>query len=214
MKKLLFNFILPPIVWLFIHLWCKTLRCKVMNPELEREIWATQDRLILTVWHSQYLYPFYHFRGLHRLTLLVSPSVDGDLLAIMCQWFGYSVVRGSSFKKTIAGSRDIVKLLKKDLIVGIIADGSRGPRNKAQLGSLQMARITGAPIYPMAFDAQSKYEFRSWDRFVLPLPFSRVTMNYGPAITVPPNADKQSLDQKQEELNQSLNRITQACVYQ
>ena len=60
-------------------------------------------------------------------------------------------------------------------------------------------------------DAKPKYELSSWDKFILPLPFSKVTLNYGPPMTVPPDADKETLRQKQNELTALLNQITQAC---
>ena len=101
------------------------------------------------------------------------------------RWFGYKVVRGSSFKKTTSGTRECIGLLKKDLKVVIIADGSRGPRHQAQAGSVQLSRITGAPVYTLSYDAHPKYEFSSWDKFILPLPFSKVTLNYGSPMTVP-----------------------------
>ncbi len=212
MKKLLFNYILPPILWCVIHLCCVTLRIRTLNPEMENEVRTKLGKAILTCWHSRLLYLFYHFRGLKRYTLLISPSVDGDLLANLCRWFGYNVVRASSFKNTFAGSRELVDLLNRDCIVVLIADGSRGPRHQAQAGALQLARITGAPVYPLSFDAQPKYELNGWDRMVLPLPFARATLNLGPSLTVPPDADKQEVSRKQAELNQSLNRITETCT--
>lgn len=212
MKKLLFNYILPPFAFIFLYVWCATLRTRNLNPELEKEIRSLPGKGILVLWHSQLFYYFYYFRGLRELSILISPSTDGDLLARICGLMGYNVVRASSFKKTMSGSRELIKILKSDSMVGIIADGSRGPRHKAQAGSIQLARITGAALYPMAYDAQTKYEFNSWDRLVLPLPFSRVTLNFGPTIIVPRDADKQNVEQMQEELNQTLHRITEACT--
>lgn len=211
MKKLLYNHILPPILWLVIHLWCMTLRKKILNPELERELREKPGRAIYTFWHSRQFYIFYHFRGLHKYHMMVSPSKDGDLLANLGKWFGYKVVRGSSFKRTLPGTRECIDLLKNDLKVVLIADGSRGPYHQAQAGSVQMSRITGAPIYAMTYDAHPKLQFNSWDRYILPLPFSKVTLNYGPPITVAPDADKETIRQKQDELTGLLNQIAEAC---
>ncbi len=211
MKRLLFKYILPPILWIVIQLWCMTLRKKILNPEIERDIREKPGKAIYTFWHSHIFYIFYHFRGLHRYHMLVSPSSDGDLIANVGKWFGYNVVRGSSFKRTLPGTRECIDLLKKDLKVAIIADGSRGPRHQAQAGSVQLSRITGAPVYTMAYDARPKYEFPSWDKFILPLPFSKVTLNFGSPMTVPPDADKEAIKQKQDELTALLNQITGAC---
>ena len=211
MKVFLLNRILPPILWVFINLWCMTLRKKILNPEIERDIREKPGRAVYTFWPSRIWYIFYHFRNLHKYPLLVSPSKDGDLIANVAEWFGYQVVRGSSFKRTLPGTRECIDLLKKDLKVVIIADGSRGPRHRAQAGSIQLSRITGAPVYSLTCDAQPKYEFSSWDKFILPLPFSKVTLNFGSPMTVPPDADKQTIQKKQDELTDLLNQITEVC---
>ncbi|MDH5762763.1 MAG: lysophospholipid acyltransferase family protein [Nitrospinota bacterium] len=212
MKSFLLNNILPPILWAVIHLWCKTIRVKILNPEMEKEIREKPGRAVYTFWHSRQFYIFYHFRGLHKYHMLVSPSKDGDILANVGKWFGYKVVRGSSFKRTLPGTRECIDLLNKDAKVVIIADGSRGPYHLAQQGSVQLARITGAPIYALTYDAHPKHEFSSWDRSILPLPFSKVTLNYAPPMTVPPDADKETIRQKQDELTGLLNKITQECA--
>lgn len=211
MKKLLCNYILPPILWGIIHLWCKTLRIKNLNPEMDREIKEKPGGAIYTFWHSHLFYLFYHYRFLNKFTLMISPSQDGELLTALVKLYGYPVVRASSYKNTIPGTRELVHLLKKDAKVIIIADGSRGPRHRAQVGSVQLARMTGVPVYTLSYDAHPKHELNSWDRFILPLPFSKVTLNFGAPITVAPKADKDIIRQKQEELTDALNQITRAC---
>ena len=211
MKTFFFNAILPRILWLVIHLWGMTIRKKILNPELEREIREKSGRAVYTFWHSHQFYIFYHFRGLNKYHLLVSPSKDGDLLANVGKLFGYKVVRGSSFKRTLPGTRECIDLLEKDSKVVIIADGSRGPYHLAQAGSIQLARITGAPVYTLTFEAKPKYQLSSWDRFILPFPFSTVTLNFGSPMTIPQNADKETVKQKQDELTALLNQITEAC---
>ena len=211
MKAFFLNSILPPILWAVIHLWGMTLRKKILNPEIERDIREKPGKAVYTFWHSHQFYLFYHFRGLHRYHLLISPSKDGDLLANVGKWFGYNVVRGSSFKRTLPGTRECVELLNNDAKIVIIADGSRGPYHKAQAGSLQLSRITGAPLYPMTYDARPKYECSSWDRFILPFPFSKVTLNFGAPIVVPPDADKEAIRQKQDELTVLLDKIEKDC---
>ena len=211
MKKLLCNYILPPILWGIIHLWCKTLRIKNLNPEMDREIKEKPGGAIYTFWHSHLFYLFYHYRFLNKFTLMISPSQDGELLAALVKLYGYPVVRASSYKNTIPGTRELAHLLKKDAKVIIIADGSRGPRHRAQVGSVQLARMTGVPVYTLSYDAHPKHELNSWDRFILPLPFSKVTLNFVAPITVAPKADKDIILQKQEELTDALNQIPRAC---
>ena len=211
MKSFFLNTFLPRMIWFVVYLWCLTLRKKILNPEIDDEIRTRPGKAIITIWHSHYFYLAYHLRNRGDIYTLVSPSKDGDLVANIGRTFGFKVVRGSSYKKTIPGTRECIRLLKQDYKIGIIADGSRGPRHEAQSGSLELSRITGAPIYTITWDASWKYQFSSWDRFILPLPFSRITLNFGSPITVSRDADKETISRKQGELTALLKKITQEC---
>jgi lysophospholipid acyltransferase (LPLAT)-like uncharacterized protein len=207
MKKFLFNYILPPILSNLIKLWGKTLRIECLHPEIEEQLRRLHTPHILTGWHQHIFLIFYYFRGWKEVTALISPSTDGDLLAGMCRWMGYNVVRGSSYKQPIASSRVLVKALRQNLKVGIVADGSRGPYHVAQTGTLHLARLTGTPYSTCSWDARWKYQFNSWDRFLLPLPFSRCRVGFGPLFTIPRDADEATLEAKRQELEDTLNHL-------
>ncbi|MFQ5482278.1 MAG: lysophospholipid acyltransferase family protein [Nitrospinaceae bacterium] len=209
MKRLLFNYILPGLAYAFLHLWCRTLRTDNRNPQNEDYFRNLPGRYILTHWHSRIFFLLYYFRNRRDLNILVSLSQDADVLARLGQMLGYTVVRGSTFKNPLGSSRKLIQALKRDERIVIVADGSRGPRHAAQAGCLQLARITGAPVIPMTYGAAWKYEFGSWDRFVLPLPFSRCTLNFGPPIQVPRDADKALIREKQAGLSRALTQITE-----
>lgn len=210
MKQLLIKYILPYLAYVLLQVWCRTLRVTNLSPENEEYFENLPGRYIMTHWHSRIFFLLFYFRGRKDWNILVSPSQDAEVLARLGDLLGYTVVRGSSYKNTLAASKELLKALKRDERVVVVADGSRGPRHVAQVGSVQLARITGAPLIPMTFGASSRHEFNSWDRFVLPLPFSKCTLNFGSPITLPQKADDQLLAQKQSELDKALNRITQA----
>ena len=94
---------------------------------------------------------------------------------------------------------------------GFTPDGPRGPRYRVQPGLILVAKRTGAAILPMTFGAQRKRVFRSWDAFLLPLPFSRLVVIYGEPIYVPADASAADLDVKREEVEASLRRITETA---
>lgn len=208
MKKFLFNYVLPIILVGYIHLLCLTIRKHNKNPAGEDYFLNLEGNYILTLWHGRIFYLFYHYRNHPDFYLLVSPSVDGDLLARVARLMGYSVIRGSTFKSAKAGARSLIKVLRKNQRIIVVADGSRGPRCKAQAGCIQLARATGAPVIPMTYNAEHKIEFNSWDRFVLPLPFTRCTINFGQPIFVPREADEAIVQAKKEEMERQLNQIT------
>ncbi|OGW14264.1 MAG: hypothetical protein A3K09_05340 [Nitrospinae bacterium RIFCSPLOWO2_12_FULL_47_7] len=208
MKKFLFNQVFPVLLYGYIYILCFTIRENTKNKEREDYFLNLPGGYILTLWHSRIFYLFYHYRRRPDYYLLVSPSEDGDLLARVAGLMGYSVIRGSTFKSARAGARSLIKVLQKNQRIIVVADGSRGPRHKAQTGCLQLARATGAPVIPITYDAEHKIELSSWDRFVLPLPFTRCTMNFGQPIPVLRSADSATIQAKREEMEIALNQIT------
>jgi len=208
MKKFLNNYFIPYLLFGLFRIWYLTLGATSKNPDAEKHIRGLKGKYILTLWHGRIFYLFYYYRELTDLYLLISPSRDGDILARLGELMGYSVIRGSSFKKAVPSARSLIKVLRREGRIVIIADGSRGPCCKVQPGLLQIAGITGAPVIPLAFDARRKWILNSWDRFVLPFPFTRCTVNSGDPIQIPRRIDEESLRQKQMELESVLNQLT------
>ena len=210
MKKLLFNYVIPYLLFGLVYLWCMTLRSKNMNEEEENHFKNLTGPYILTLWHGRIFYLFYYLRRHPDYFLLISPSEDGDLLARLARLMGYSVIRGSTYKKAVSAARSLIKVLRRNQRIIIIADGSRGPRCVAQPGSVQLAGITGAPIFPMTFGAKNKVILNSWDQFAIPLPFTRCTLNFSSPISLPPKSSEQIIEEKRLELENALNRISKA----
>ncbi len=208
MKKLLFNYVLPYFLYVLIYIWCWTIRESRINKEAEDYVRNLPGNYILTLWHGRIFYLFYYLRRRPDFHLLISPSKDGDLLARLARLMGYSVIRGSTFKKAVPSARSLIKILRRGERIIIIADGSRGPRIKAQAGSIQIAGITDSPLIPMTFGARHKVELNTWDRFALPLPFTRCVVNFGQRIPVPHRPDEKMVREKQEELEKALNHLT------
>jgi lysophospholipid acyltransferase (LPLAT)-like uncharacterized protein len=210
MKKLLFNYVLPYLLFGLIYLWCMTIRSKNLNEEEENHFKNLTGPYILTLWHGRIFYLFYYLRRHPDYFLLISPSEDGDLLARLAWLMGYSVIRGSTYKKAVPAARSLIKVLRRNKRIIVIADGSRGPRCVAQTGSIQLAGITGVPIFPMTYGSNYKMVLNSWDRFVIPMPFSRCALHFSSPISVARKSSEQEIKSKRLELENALNRITQA----
>lgn len=209
MKKFLFNYLLPPLLHGIIYLWCWTIRVRCINQEREDYVHQLPNKYILTLWHGRIFYLFYYLRNRSDFHLLISPSEDGDLLARLARLMGYSVIRGSSYKKAVSSARSLIKILRKNQRIIMIADGSRGPRCKAQPGSLLIGGITSAPVIPMTFGSNRNFVFNSWDRFVLPMPFSRCTVNFGDALAIEKKESDENILVKQNQLEIALNKLTE-----
>jgi lysophospholipid acyltransferase (LPLAT)-like uncharacterized protein len=192
-------------------LWCATLRMKNLNSEAEDQINNLTGPYILTLWHGRIFYLFYYLRNRPDYFLLISPSADGDLLAKLARLMGYSVIRGSTFKKAVPAARSLIRVLRDGQRIIIIADGSRGPRCIAQSGSVQLAGITKLPLFPMTYSAKSKVTLNTWDKFILPLPFTRCSINFGSPIYIASRSSEELVEEKRLELETQLNQLSSKC---
>lgn len=208
MKKFLFNYVVPYLLYGLVYLWCATLRMKHLNVEAEDQFQEMPGPYILTLWHGRIFYLFYYLRNRPDYFLLISPSADGDLLAKLAVLMGYSVIRGSTFKKAVPAARSLIRVLREGQRIIVIADGSRGPRCVAQSGSVELAGMTKLPLFPMTFGAKNKVVLNTWDRFILPLPFTCCKINFGPPITLDSRSSKERVEEKRLELETSLNQIS------
>ncbi len=212
LKKFLFNYVLPYPLYFFIMLLGRSIRETYVNQAGEDYFYKLDTAYILTLWHGRIFYLFYHYRNRPDYHLLVSPSEDGDLLANVARLLGYSVIRGSTYKSPIASTRALIKILRRNERIIVVADGSRGPCCVAQSGTLQIARATGAPLIPMTYDARKKLRFSTWDQHIVPLPFTECTLNFGAPLHIPRNADPECIKEKTEKMQAVLDRITEECT--
>jgi len=202
------NGVIAPLVgYVWIYLVSLTLRVKIIDGAQASA--ALKGGHILAFWHSRVFYMPYYFRFEGKALLcLVSPSGDGAIIDGILRLFGFSTVRGSTFKH---GRRALITLARRVRAgenAAMIVDGSRGPARKAQLGSIYLAKLTGALIIPTAYGAKSKFEVSSWDRTIFPLPFSRVNMVFGKPMEVPREISDDELEKFRAALEGELNRIT------
>lgn len=161
---------------------------------------------VAVFWHGRLLPLAYAYRGSDVATL-VSRSRDGRRIASVARRWGYRVELGSSSRGGTAGLRAIVRHLQAGRRVALTPDGPRGPARVMKAGPLQAARLTGAPVVPVAISASRAVHARSWDSFMVPWPFSRVLIRFGRAVRVPANASDQELERMRAELEADLRRL-------
>lgn len=186
----------------------RTLRCAFINYETEQRLRRAGDP-ILACWHSQLFFFLYYYRD-QALPVIMSHSADGEILARVANSLGFFPVRGSSSRGGMAAFREVVRLLKEGRGTGFAPDGPRGPRCRVQPGIIELARASGRPILPASFAASRRVVFNSWDRFVLPLPFSRVVVIYGEPLEVRPDDDGEAARLALEERLNDVSRQAEA----
>ncbi|MCC6782465.1 MAG: lysophospholipid acyltransferase family protein [Planctomycetes bacterium] len=152
--------------------------------------------------HANILMFAWGFRD-RDVAALVSSHRDGEAIARVMQRLGFHTVRGSS---TRGGARAALELLRtcRGRRTIVTPDGPRGPRGKVEDGLIQLASLSGLPLWPVSFAAARAKYLRTWDRFAIPLPFSRVHAVLGEPIHVPRGIDKQRCAELAQELSQRL----------
>jgi lysophospholipid acyltransferase (LPLAT)-like uncharacterized protein len=160
---------------------------------------------IYCFWHEHLLVGFHYLRRA-RPCALVSASRDGTRLSAVLQRWGYRVIRGSSSRKGLTSLRESMRALNAAEVLVMTPDGPRGPRREMKAGIARLAAATGATVLPVAISARPCIRLRSWDRFMVPLPFARVALRAAQPIAVPRGlldeaAERALLDRIAEVLN-------------
>ncbi len=208
-RRFLYRLIVP-LALAIIRLWWLT--CRVVRVEgrahLEDAL-ARAPSLVPCYWHQHQLYCGKFLVEDPRLTVgwLISPSVDGELGAMMVRRFGGAVIRGSSTHTGARALRDYYQALVQDDISPVITpDGPRGPRFKFKPGALLLSQMSGRPILPMSYAASRAWLIK-WDRFVIPVPFSRIAIAIGAPVYVPRVTDAALLAHLQAQMEEELGRL-------
>lgn len=200
---------IPLAAWLLQALFW-TLRPIYVQEWVLRRLLDRHSPFIVAFWHGRLLYPLrlvqvYRQR---RVTVLVSRSRDGEWISQIAQRFGVLPTRGSSHRGGGQGLLEMVHRVQEGYIACVTPDGPRGPRYRVQPGVVTLAHKTGATIVPVTYNAKWRKVMRSWDSFVLPMPFSRVVVIYGEPICVPAQVAADGLLAAQQKVEQRLQDIT------
>lgn len=158
---------------------------------------------LAAIWHGSML-PLVPYHRNHGLSVLVSPSVDGSLVAPFLRRLKYKVIRGSSHRSGSKALRDMRDQLEHGSSVVITPDGPVGPMHSMNIGLAWLARETGLPIMTTAVSCEKAWHAKSWDQFTIPKPGSRIVLTYGAPIHVAPNASDSELERITSEIRQQL----------
>ena len=140
--------------------------------------------VLLCVWHQQFFSAIRHFKTYQSLSpsLMISKSKDGEIIASVAERSGWKTVRGSSSKDGRQALGVMINNLKKFRLAAHIIDGPRGPAGQVKAGAISLAHAAGAMIVPIYTAADKAWYFKSWDKFMLPKPFAKVTLRFGKMI--------------------------------
>lgn len=173
------------------------------------------EKAIFAIWHNRlalsgilYQQRVLQFDPQRRMAAMVSASRDGGLLARILEHFGIEPVRGSSSRRGPQALREMVSWGENGYDLAITPDGPRGPCYLVQEGVISTAQLTGLPIVPVSYHLSRKIRPRSWDRFQIPLPFTRCELTVGRILRVPREASDDEREELRKQLEAELRAIT------
>ena len=205
----------PIFVLLLKSIWA-VFRFEVQGEERFRELVAEKQPVVFAFWHEGLLVLCWYMAELlaigYRLTFLISPSVDGEFGVQILARFGSRAVRGSARRSGAAALRRLNATIRDERQSPCITlDGSKGPRRYCKPGAIMVARMAGVPIVPFGFAARKAWRLPTWDRHLIPRPFSKVVITVGDPYTVPRAMDADAVEHWRSDLEQRVNNLMAAA---
>jgi hypothetical protein len=202
--------LLPPVVYLFLIVLRTTVRIRHVNREAVDRLWDGGENIIACFWHGRLLAMPFAYKG-NKLKVLISRHRDGEFIARVVGYFGIGTVRGSYRKGAVSSIREMIAELAEGTDIAITPDGPKGPRHRVKEGIIELARLTRRPIVPVTYSASKKKLFDSWDRFLLPCPFSKILYVWGDPIYVSRDTRGDGLERERQKLERELIALTEAA---
>ncbi|MGH7479546.1 MAG: lysophospholipid acyltransferase family protein [Candidatus Methylomirabilales bacterium] len=186
----------------------RSLRMSYVGREvLDRLIHAEGRRVMAAFWHGRLLMmPFAHPEV--SWAVMVSRHSDGEVISRVAERFGIRPVRGSSRRGGGVALLGMVRASRRGYHLAITPDGPVGPREQVKTGTIELARLAGTPIIPVAFAASHGRFERSWDRLLIPYPFGRGVFVYGEPVVVSPTAGPEEVEKARGVLEEGLCQVT------
>jgi lysophospholipid acyltransferase (LPLAT)-like uncharacterized protein len=205
--------VVPRLVWALLSIWGRTWRFEVIAEEGASPVLFAEKSPpeIFCFWHQCVLPAAVYFR--HSLAvILVSQSFDGELISRISKIFGYDTVRGSSTRGGREGLLGLTHILQNGRTAIFAADGPRGPAYQTKMGPIKLAQMTGAPIGIFFLEPEHAWVLNSWDRFLVPKPFTRICVSWTKAMCIPSDLSPEWFEPKREELNAALERARMSAI--
>jgi len=183
-NRLLTSNITLALLYRFIRVYSWTFRLRIENEQEWMAHHARGGTVLLCAWHQQFFAAIRHFKTYGKLnpSLMISKSKDGEIIAGIAERSGWKAVRGSSSTDGRQALGVMIDNLRRFRLAAHILDGPRGPVGRVKAGAIQLAHAADAVIVPIYTAADKAWYFKSWDRFMLPKPFAKVTLRFGEMI--------------------------------
>ncbi len=203
-QRIVLRIIIAAGYW-FIRLIGPTLRVCVSREEGAQQT-IDQRPLIVSLWHACQIPATYVCRHI-GVRVMSSNSYDGEYMGRIIRKFGFVAVKGSSSRNAVRALLGLRRALQDGWTVAFTLDGPRGPRRKVKPGPATLARSAGVPLSMFHMAVECAWVLNTWDRLIIPKPFSRVLVRFGKLIPVPADASEEDLERYTAELQAALDRV-------
>jgi lysophospholipid acyltransferase (LPLAT)-like uncharacterized protein len=189
-----------------IRLYSRTFRLTVENEEAWLNHLRGGGKVLLCGWHQQFFAAIRHFKTYESFqpSLMISQSRDGDIIARIALQQGWHPVRGSSSRGGGKALKVIIARLSQSRLAAHVVDGPRGPAGIVKAGAISIARAAQAAVVPFYTAADRAWYFKSWDRFMLPKPFARVSICFGQMLNFPADEGGRQFENQRAELEEIM----------
>lgn len=187
----------------------RTWRFERINTEVFEQRRRARQPVIFAFWHANMLGLLWQHRR-EGIAVLISQHADGEIIARICEALGYRTVRGSTSRGGARALVEIRKVLEQGGEVAITPDGPRGPAHRIAPGVVYAAQRANVPIIPIDVRASRAWHLRTWDRFMIPKPFARITIRYGELHRVPNVDNGVAIEREAERLGSVLRELASA----
>ncbi len=192
----------------YIRLVYVTGRWDVQGAHIPRRLWDAGTPFLLGFWHGRMLMAPKAWDRRVAIDMLISRHIDGRFIAQTMKHFAIGTISGSSSAGGTGALRAMLTAFKAGHCAGITPDGPRGPRMRASDGVVNVARMAGVAIVPLAYSARHSIVLNSWDRFIIPLPFTSGVFVWGEAVEIARGADADAVEAARALVEERLNAVT------
>lgn len=185
-----------PVVYRLIRLHLALIRYTIVGEEAIVNHLDSGGKAIISLWHQRIFGAIYYARrfSAYEPSVMISQSRDGDLIADVYSRVRFRPVRGSSSRGGRAALHALVEDLAGHPLAVHVVDGPRGPRGVVKGGLISLAQLSGAPIFPVALSFSRAWVLNSWDRFLIPKPFSTTHIRWGEPLFIPQTLDAEAFE--------------------
>jgi hypothetical protein len=202
LSRFAIKFGLIPFAYYLIRIYFSSIRIRTINEDLVINRFKSDQKVIGAIWHQRIILALGYakrFRA-YKPSVMISQSRDGDMIADVYSRFNFRPVRGSSSRGGREALAAIIADLSENPFAVHVLDGPRGPKGVVKPGMVVMAQLSGVPIFPAYLSVNRAWVLNSWDRTLIPKPFSTIFVRWGDPVIVPAHLDDETFERTRKQI--------------